>query len=363
MPYGSGLVGFLHTVESKLQDGCTEIPAIEPFDNYDDQPMVLLRRGGCEFGIKAVNAQNAGAKMVIIADDQEQELTYYPVSVDQRAQTLDIPVIAIGKNDGDKLFKTLTSGTSDEKSGLVLEFEVPVPERDDVKLELVMSAADLNAYEFILNFKNIVKYGLGRNFQFDVLFYTTPLDSLDKEDLLPHTCLDDEKKICLLTAPNSGRTYLKIQNYQACAKSVMPSLEFLDFMENYYSNCAQPGKLDMSVETDVIKMWPCLDQAAKAFGKNVFKDVTKCLSDEKSNGNSLLSEMGAQINKRNIYSHPTLTVNGRIIYGTVSSENAFNAVCEAFVDPPENCSFVQNRYVFNEKINEMLKSHLKNETN
>jgi len=106
--------------------------------------------------------------MVIIADDKVQELLYYPVAVDQRAQSLDIPVIAIGKNDGDRLFKTLTSGTSQEKSGVVLEFEVPIPERDNVKLELIMSAADLNAYEFILNFKNVVKYGLGSNFEFDV---------------------------------------------------------------------------------------------------------------------------------------------------------------------------------------------------
>lgn len=81
---------------------------------------------------------------------------------------MDIPVVAIGKLDGDKLFESLTSGTSDEKSGLVMEFEVPIPERDSVKLELIMSAADANAYGFISNFKNIVKYGLGTNFEFDV---------------------------------------------------------------------------------------------------------------------------------------------------------------------------------------------------
>lgn len=84
MPYGSGIVGFLHTVDTENQDGCKEMSAIEPFDHYDDQPMILLRRGGCEFGTKAINAQNAGAKMLLIADDKDQELLYYPVSVDQR---------------------------------------------------------------------------------------------------------------------------------------------------------------------------------------------------------------------------------------------------------------------------------------
>jgi len=117
----------------------------------------------------------------------------------------------------------------------------------------------------------------------------------------------------------------------------------------------------MSVETDVIKVWPCLDQAAKAFGKKYYEDTKDCIAESKSNGNPLLTGMAEQISKRNIYSHPTLVVNGRTIFGTLNSENAFNAVCEAFVDAPENCSFVQNRYVFNEKINDLLKSHLKNE--
>jgi hypothetical protein len=84
VPYGSGIVGFLHTVDTENQDGCKEMSAIEPFDHYDDQPMILLRRGGCEFGTKAINAQNAGAKMLLIADDKDQELLYYPVAVDQR---------------------------------------------------------------------------------------------------------------------------------------------------------------------------------------------------------------------------------------------------------------------------------------
>jgi hypothetical protein len=34
----------------------------------------------------------------------------------------------------------------------------------------------------------------------------------------------------------------------------MPALEFLDFMENYYESC---GKVDISEETEVEKVWPC----------------------------------------------------------------------------------------------------------
>jgi len=49
-----------------------------PFHSKDAIPIknaiALVRRGGCRVTIKSRNAQLAGAKMIIIVDDIEQEL-------------------------------------------------------------------------------------------------------------------------------------------------------------------------------------------------------------------------------------------------------------------------------------------------
>jgi len=64
-----------------------------------------------------------------------------------------------------------------------------------------------------------------------------------------------------------------------------------------------------------------------------------------------------KIKAAGIYAHPALIVNGKGVYGSLSAENAFNAVCEAFIDPPASCAYVQNKWVMNGKLNDMIRSH------
>ena len=37
-----------------------------------EAPFYIADRGGCTFVMKALNAQNAGAKLLIVVDDQEE---------------------------------------------------------------------------------------------------------------------------------------------------------------------------------------------------------------------------------------------------------------------------------------------------
>jgi len=37
-----------------------------------------------------------------------------------------------------------------------------------------------------------------------------------------------------------------------------------------------------------------------------------------------------KIMRAGVHTHPTLIINGKAVYGSLSAENAFNAVCEAF---------------------------------
>lgn len=68
IPYGKSIIG--PVVKAIPEDGCSEIRNIkyeDQFqDNKQDKPIVLLKRGNCNFVLKVKNAQNAGAKLVII---------------------------------------------------------------------------------------------------------------------------------------------------------------------------------------------------------------------------------------------------------------------------------------------------------
>lgn len=90
--------------------------------------------------------------------------------------------------------------------------------------------------------------------------------------------------------------------------------------------------------------------------------ILKCVEEQKKNGYQQLLAAGDKIRKSSIYSHPVLIVNGKAVYGGLNTENAFDAACNAFDEPPESCTYVENKYVYNEKINELIKNHVNNES-
>lgn len=70
--------------------------------------VALIDRGGCDFTVKASNAQAAGAKAVIIVNNQSSGLP----SIGGSSASVTIPVVGISQSDGNKLRAALTQGVS-----------------------------------------------------------------------------------------------------------------------------------------------------------------------------------------------------------------------------------------------------------
>jgi len=97
-------------------------------------------------------------------------------------------------------------------------------------------------------------------------------------------------------------------------------------------------------------------------GHHLRGKTTRCVESNENHSDSGYQQYSyKRIKNAGIYSHPSLIVNGKAVYGSLSAENAFNAVCEAFIDPPATCAYVKNKWVMNEKINEVMMSHTEKE--
>ena len=97
------------------------------------------------------------------------------------------------------ILKKQLNGAGSQGRTAILEFEVALPERDNVNLELVFTAGDANAYEFLSTFGDIMQY-FGENFKFTPIYYSNSLKDLGIEDNKDQSeCLDADKKFCLLT--------------------------------------------------------------------------------------------------------------------------------------------------------------------
>ena len=82
---------------------------------FNNGNIAVVRRGGCEFGTKSLNAQNAGAVAVLIANNDGTNDTF-TMSGGVNGGAVGIPAAMIGNNDGDLLIAEINNSVSGEMS-------------------------------------------------------------------------------------------------------------------------------------------------------------------------------------------------------------------------------------------------------
>jgi hypothetical protein len=72
---------------------------------------VLMQRGGCEFGVKALNAAGSNARAVVVIDTQSSsgDGLITMKTAKEAARTLDILAVSIPKSDGRILLDLIKS--------------------------------------------------------------------------------------------------------------------------------------------------------------------------------------------------------------------------------------------------------------
>jgi hypothetical protein len=99
-------------------DGCEALVGFTP------GRIALVDRGLCEFGVKVLNAENAGAKAVVIANTLGREVGT-PMGPGAVGDQVTIPSLMIGQTNGSRLKSALAGGVVD----VTLQI-LPVPNRD-----------------------------------------------------------------------------------------------------------------------------------------------------------------------------------------------------------------------------------------
>ena len=111
--------------------------------------IVLLDRGNCSFVTKVRNAERAGASLVVVIDDRDENITNVIMGDDGTGTGIRIPSMLIGKDSG-KILKDFAV-TSDSQATLSAEFTLANPNNfSDV--ELWYSSNNVLALDFIKEF-------------------------------------------------------------------------------------------------------------------------------------------------------------------------------------------------------------------
>ncbi|MDG1146351.1 MAG: carboxypeptidase regulatory-like domain-containing protein, partial [Flavobacteriales bacterium] len=113
--------------------------------------IALVRRGSCEFGLKALNAQNAGASAVIIYNNED---TGQPLSTSGGSfgNEVSIPVFSIPGSDGLQLVALLETFTNVSCSLTSNDLNISIANPSDVSggyTRIISPSMDLSSYQSV----------------------------------------------------------------------------------------------------------------------------------------------------------------------------------------------------------------------
>lgn len=137
-------------------DACEDLANSEAMTDN----VALVQRGFCNFDLKVRNAELAGAKAVIVWNDQGA-----PITMSGARNSTNIPAVMIGQADGEQLFERLQAGATIE---VTLDKQLVLGERDEGNVVAAFSSRGPNLVDLDLLKPDVTAPGV------DILAAQTP---------------------------------------------------------------------------------------------------------------------------------------------------------------------------------------------
>lgn len=280
-------------------DGCSSFHLNKDLRESEFSIFMVLKAGGCNLKLKAINAERAGAHLLIVTTDSETVSTQLLSDVNAMSHvTSDIPTLLIANAEIELLTKNYLKSKQ-----ILLKFQMPIPRSDYVTVDFYIVPSDSKMYQFLQSFEEYaVKFENKLKVNFNFLKSNNENDAnVDKITRIVN-CLSYMVLFDVLGTFN-----------EFCVTKGMVTPECLqeqiDAVENKY-----------------------IAQARRCVQKN---EPIKFLEETTLHNNAVGNK------KSYVY------INGKSFHGTFRADNLFEAICGGFTHAPEYCVFVNNRYTPN----------------
>jgi len=346
IPSGSSLTGTLMVADPI--EACTSITT--DLFKQEQVPIFIAKNGGCKYVIKAMYAQLAGAKMLIIVDKTD-DLPKDPVGHDIGFD-ISIPTIIIPKTKGEKLIAAVEEAAKKSKDkSVIATMSFPYGlASTTVSLQYFFSSADTtnNAYKFIRDFKDIYSKA-GDSFKFEphyVTWYCAPCKELNfattNEDCVSggRYCAPDPDN----EGPLQGRDVVMEDLRQICLWRNYPSTwwSYVDKFEkcinsNNQKSCGERVLKDVGLSSDQISSVDrCVEKSFEGSDKN--RDDNSILRDERIFQDDF-----------DISMFPTLFINYQQYMNSLGDAvSVLKAACDSLQTPTALCNqYFQDRIIVN----------------
>lgn len=358
IPYGTHIIGV--TAMANPADGCDTISDFRAGEySFDKNVIAVIRTGNCPFTIKTRNAQAAGAKVVIIVQENDDPL---PASfgVGSNTEGITIPTVLISKKEGDQLIKfieKLPFPPVNENFAPIVIINFPYDTlTDNVKLDFWFSASDSSvSYNFLNYFSyyalsnpDAFKFtphfvtwdclickslGYGQEFSGDCISggrYCAP----DPDDEGPLTGADiiyeDLRQACIWQ--NSQQTWWEYASYYATRCLTDKSQQNIDQTPE---DCSYQILENVASSDQIAKIKKCVEDSFIPQDGKVKKEIC--------DNTILAAERQLQL-QYDISEFPVLLINHKPYDGDLEDLNpTLSAVCSKIKGAPAQCeSFIKS---------------------
>lgn len=350
--YGASLTGRVVYATPGDRDGCSPINTslVDDWPSSNEAYIVMVERGDCSFTTKVKNAQDVGAKAVIIIDNRD-EITLPYMADDGTGASIYTPSVLISRKDGGIIIEATSSGT------VVVTMEWGVPHPDGiVEWSLWTSSHDENSREFKSTFAE-VSAALGEKAVFNAHYYILTGDKYGctsgKGDACGNQCTN-EGRYCAVDPEHDvnvgidGTSVVKENLRQLCVFQIATKTQnnslWWDYVNEFGKECDTGTSTDFSVACST----RVLDRLR--INKN---DVNSCVVNSggySSSGgpNTLLDYELRNRTEKGIFLLPTILINDVAYRGSLTCPTpvepetcgVLSALCDGYAagTAPPACS-------------------------
>jgi hypothetical protein len=324
---------------------------------YDQTPIIMVDRGYCSFVSKTRNIQNAGGKVALIINHDQQFDDIYALEDDGSGTDINISTILIPEEEGHhlKVFFTKYQDDPDVLNQVILHIDHKFKTlAQTVALKMFFNPMDYKVYDFI---NGVMQLELGtkiledKRFQFNPI-YSFNVDFESKEEV--SSLIERGRCMCngrycenYNLLEGKGHNILSEAIRQKCIYILTKDnnrTKYFDYMSKFYSQCANNLNVTFACSDNVLssvdkelpsQVYECFLKSFVSTNSN-FHDEEELF--QKCDKNIHLEEsFYFMINKKMKKALPLLLINDEMFYGKWKTENILGDMCAAFENKPEIC--------------------------
>ena len=334
-------------------NACSELGILPTNINqneYSENFKILLAYSGqCSIVQKTRNAQNAGAQMLLLINDNEEDIKDVILEDDGSGSDIKIPIGLISLSNGRIIQNYIETNP---KSKILVEINYQKKEaKKRIELKLFFSSSELKAYELIEKINQNTNKFLDQ-YEFIPIYVTHQSPTYDPEKAQRELNCVTKGKYCYFPKENTitqdGQRILIESLRQKCMyiKSKDKLRYYYEYMQSFYKECLNSGvpRFNERCAKQVLENlgYPIdyLDECiADSFGVNSLLS-----SSYIDNENNIFKKEYEEILKYKLSYFPAVVIDDKPLGGIIKEYTIVEALCNIVSTKPDFCSYISGGF-------------------